>query len=238
MQSILIVDDDEEIRLLLQRFLEKHGYHVGTAASGQAMDQQLAERTYDLIVLDIMLPGEGGLSLCARLRATSDVSIIMVTGVGETTDRIVGLELGADDYLAKPFDARELLARARAVLRRAAQVRHPGVVKGSGRPVLHFGGWQLDVTRRELRTPDKTLIPLSGGEFELLVVFAEHPQRILTREQLIDLARGPLHDAFDRSIDVQVSRLRRKIEADAGSHEIIRTIRNGGYMFTVPVERI
>lgn len=236
MQSILIVDDDEEIRALLQQFLKKNGYDVVTAASGIEMDKCMKERTYDLVVVDVMLPGEDGFSLCARLRATSRVSIIMVTGVSETTDRIVGLELGADDYLSKPFDARELLARIRAVLRRAGNSRND--VKSNGRPVLRFAGWQLDVTRRELRAPDKTLIPLSGGEFELLVVFAEHPQRVLSREQLIDMARGPMHDAFDRSIDVQVSRLRRKIESDPSNPEIIRTIRNGGYMFTVTVERV
>jgi two-component system OmpR family response regulator len=200
------------------------------------MDARLAVRPYDLAVLDVMLPGEDGLSLCKRLRATSKIPIIMVTGMGETTDRIVGLELGADDYLAKPFDARELLARVRAVLRRSSHGRQDDPV--GSRPALRFGGWQLDVARRELRSPDMTLIPLSGGEFDLLLVFAEHPRRLLSREQLIDLARGPMHDAFDRSIDVQVSRLRRKIETDATGSEMIRTVRNGGYMFTATVERI
>jgi two-component system OmpR family response regulator len=234
MQSILIVDDDEDIRSLLQRFFVKHGFEADTAASGQAMDVCLRKRSYDLAILDVMLPGEDGFSLCKRLRATSKLAIIMVTGADEATDRIVGLELGADDYVTKPFDARELLARVRAVLRRSAL---PPADTSGGRPLLRFSGWQLDVTRRELRSSDMTLTPLSGGEFELLVVFAEHPQRILSREQLIDMARGPSHEAFDRSIDVQVSRLRRKIEEDAGSPEIIRTIRNGGYMFTAAVER-
>ena len=235
MQSILIVDDDQDIRALLQQFLEKHGYSVGLAASGVAMDARLVERAYDLVLLDVMLPGEDGLSLCKRLRATSKVSIIMVTGVGTTTDRIVGLEIGADDYLVKPLDARELLARVRAVLRRSTQDRR---TECAGRShSFRFGGWLLDVARRELRSPDKTLIPLSGGEFDLLLAFAEHPQHLLSREQLIDFARGPHHSAIDRSIDVQVSRLRRKIEFDGSSAEMIRTVRNGGYIFTVAVER-
>src|SRR6185437_15438939 len=234
MQSILIVDDDEDIRSLLRRLLEKHGYEVGTAASGNAMDACLAARSYDLAILDVMLPGEDGLSLCKRLRETSKISIIMVTGIGEATDRIVGLELGADDYLAKPFDARELLARIRAVLRRSSQIRRDDTV--GSRPSLCFAGWRLDVARRELRSPDMTLVPLSGGEFDLLLVFAEHPQRLLSREQLIDLARGPMHEALDRSIDVQVSRLRRKIETNAANSEMIRTVRNGGYIFTAAVE--
>lgn len=236
MQNILIVDDDDEIRSLLQRFLEQHGYAVATAASVKEAEERLASHNYDLVVLDVMLPGESGLGLCARLKATSKISIIMVTAVSETTDRIVGLELGADDYLSKPFDARELLARVRAVLRRAAQEQSES--RQAGRPIVRFDGWLLDLTRRELRSPDKTLIPLSGGEFELLVVFVEHPQRILSRDQLLDLARGPRHDAFDRSIDVQVSRLRRKIQIDNSGIEIIRTIRNLGYMFNSPVEHL
>ena len=235
MPSILIVDDDHEIRALLQRFFEKHDYEVGLAESANAMDARLAQRRYDLVILDVMLPGEDGLSLCRRLRATSNVSIIMVTGVTEATDKVVGLEMGADDYVTKPFDARELLARVRSVLRRRADA--PGPAVENDRPVLCFDQWALDLTRRELRAADTTLIPLSGGEFDLLVVLAEHPQRVLSRDQLIDLARGPAHEAFDRSIDVQISRLRRKIEVDASDPQIIRTIRNGGYMFTAEVAR-
>lgn len=234
MQRILIVDDDEEIRSLLQRFLHKHGFEADTAESGSAMDARLARASYDLVILDVMLPGEDGFSLCKRLRASNKLAIIMVTGVVDATDRIVGLELGADDYVTKPFDARELLARVRAVLRRSDV---QPAASGHVAPLLHFSGWRLDIVRRELRSSDMTLTPLSGGEFELLVAFAQHPQRVLTREQLIDLSRGPTHDAFDRSIDVKVSRLRRKIEEDPGDPEIIRTVRNVGYIFAATVER-
>lgn len=232
MQRILIVDDDDEIRALLRRFLMNHGFGAETAASGTEMDARLATTTFDLIILDVMLPDEDGFSLCRRLRANHKVPIIMLTGATETTDRIVGLELGADDYVTKPFDARELLARIRAVFRRSA---------GSGKAenanlALTFSGWRLDIIRRELRSSDHTLTPLSGGEFALLVTFAQHPQRVLTREQLIDLSRGRGYEAFDRSIDVQVSRLRRKIEEDPSDPELIRTVRNVGYIFAAKVE--
>ncbi len=234
MQRILIVDDDEEIRSLLQLFFQKHGFEADTAGSGAAMDARLARTTYDLVILDVMLPGEDGFSLCKRLRGGGKLPVIMVTGVTDPTDRIVGLELGADEYVMKPFDARELLARVRAVLRRSEA---PQASDAHATPVFRFSGWRLDILRRELRSSDMTLTPLSSGEFDLLVAFAQHPQRILTREQLIDLSRGPAHDAFDRSIDVQVSRLRRKIEEDPGDPEIIRTVRNVGYIFASAVER-
>ena len=233
-RRILVVDDDEEIGALLRRFLERNGFGVDVALSGAEMDQRLAQGGYDLMTLDLMLPGEDGLSLCRRVRAKSALPIIMVTATGATSERIVGLEVGADDYLVKPFDPRELLARARAILRRADT---PGAAPASARPTIRFAGWHLDVARRELRAADDTLVPLSGGEFDLLLAFVEHPQRVLTREQLIDLARGDRHEAFDRSIDVQVSRLRRKFGYDASAPELIRTIRHAGYMFAVPVER-
>jgi len=235
MQRLLIVDDDEEIRSLLQRFFQRSGFETDTAASGAEMDARLARGRYDLVILDVMLPDEDGFSLCKRLHAAGGTAIIMVTGVVESTDRIVGLELGADDYVTKPFDARELLARVRAVLRRA-EASSTAMAPGAS-PTYRFSGWRLDIVRRELRSSDHTLTPLSGAEFELLVVFAQHPRRVLTREQLIDMARGPRHEAFDRSIDVQVSRLRRKIEEDPGDPEIIRTVRNVGYMFNATVER-
>jgi two-component system OmpR family response regulator len=234
LRRILVVDDDEEIGALLRRFLERNGFEVDVASSGVAMDERLARGTYDLMTLDLMLPGEDGLSLCRRVRAKSSLPIIMVTATSATSERIVGLEVGADDYLAKPFDPRELLARVRAILRRA-DAALPGPVTGT-RVAVRFAGWQLDVARRELRAGDGTLVPLSGGEFDLLLAFVEHPQRVLTREQLIDLARGNRHEAFDRSIDVQVSRLRRKLGYDTTAPELIRTIRNAGYMFAVPVE--
>ncbi|GAA0912034.1 response regulator [Luteibacter anthropi] len=233
-RRILVVDDDEEIGDLLRRFLERNGFAVDVAMSGVAMDEYLGRGDYDLMTLDLMLPGEDGLSLCRRVRAKSALPIIMLTATGATSERIVGLEVGADDYLAKPFDPRELLARIRAILRRAEATQN--AASGTTRACIRFAGWSLDVARRELRATDDTLVPLSGGEFDLLLAFVEHPQRVLTREQLIDLARGSRHEAFDRSIDVQVSRLRRKFGADSHAPELIRTIRNVGYMFVVPVD--
>lgn len=229
---ILVVDDDPEIRDLLAQFLNQHGFHTRTAEDGLAMDLQLAQEPADLVVLDLMLPGEDGLSLCRRLRADSHLPIIMLTAVSEETDRIVGLEMGADDYLVKPFNPRELLARIKAVLRRSDGQR----ASGDG-TVLHFPGWQLDLGRRELKRDDGTLVPLSTGEFDLLVVLAENAQQVMSRDQLLDRTRGREGSPFDRSIDVQLSRLRRKIEADSRSPEIIKTIRSGGYMFSLPVSR-
>jgi two-component system OmpR family response regulator len=232
---LLLVDDDVEVLALLQKFLEQHGYSVAVATGGPSLWRAIERRLPDLVILDVMLPGESGLVLCQQLRVRHSVAVIMLTAMGELSDRVVGLELGADDYLTKPFDARELLARVRAVLRRVSEVvTEPN---GAARAVLEFANWQLDVTRRELRSPEKVMIPLSTGEFELLLVFAEHPRRVLTRQQLLDMARGEAHDAFDRSIDVQVSRLRRKLEADLHSEPMIRTIRNGGYLFSPSVVR-
>lgn len=232
---ILVVDDDEELLALIKKFLERYDYSVEVAGSGSQMDTAMASRSFDALILDVMLPGEDGLSLCKRVRAaSSSLPIIMLTAVTETTDRIVGLELGADDYLAKPFDARELLARIRALLRRST-LQH---IAADHHPYLRFGSWHLDLAKRELRSSDMTLVPLSSGEFELLLAFLEHPQRLLTREQLIDYARGSATDVFDRSIDVQISRIRRKIETDTRNPEVIRTVRNAGYIFTMPVERI
>jgi two-component system OmpR family response regulator len=232
---ILIVDDDREIRDLLARFLDKHGLRVTTAAEGREMQRVLDGNRIDLIVLDLMLPGEDGLTLCRNLRAKSRIPIIMLTAMGEETDRIVGLEMGADDYLAKPFNPRELLARIKAVLRRVAQAPAPVPVEGGA--VLEFAGWTLDRDRRELQRPDGILVPLTSGEYELLAVFATHPGRVLSRDQLLDLARGREAQPFDRSIDVQVSRLRRKIEAEPQAPRLIKTVRNGGYTFTPHVRR-
>nr|WP_189662457.1 MULTISPECIES: response regulator [Pseudomonas] len=233
---MLIVDDDVEVLDLLQKFLRQHGYEVDVASDGQGLWQVLERRVPDLVILDVMLPGDSGLVLCQRLQAEYKVAVIMLTAMGELSDRVVGLELGADDYLTKPFAARELLARVRAVLRRAGE--SPGSpVPASSRAVLEFSGWQLDVLRRELRSPEGVMIPLSNGEFELLLVFAEHPRRVLSRQQLLDLARGEAHEAYDRSIDVQVSRLRRKLESDGDSEPLIRTLRNVGYLFTASVTK-
>lgn len=229
------MDDDLEVLALLKKFFMQQGYTVEVATEGVSLWAAMERQAPDLIILDLMLPGENGLTLCQRLRQQYATPVIMLTAMGELSDRVVGLEMGADDYLSKPFDARELLARVRAVLRRAGESRPlAGQVP---RPLIKFADWQLDVTRRELRSPDQVMIPLSAGEFDLLLVFVEHPQRILTREQLLDLARGRSHEAFDRSIDVQVSRLRRKLEYDTKRPEMIRTVRNGGYLFTPSVTR-
>jgi len=234
---ILVVDDDREIRDLVTRYLNAHGLRVRGAANGREMRQALADWSIDLIVLDIMLPGEDGLSLCRRLRADSKIPIIMLTAMGEETDRIIGLEMGADDYVAKPFNPRELLARIKAVLRRA-EGGPAGGSDDAGRPgVLGFAGWRLDLDRRELVSPQGVLVPLSAGEYDLLAAFVTHPQRVLSRDQLLDLARGREAQPFDRAIDVQVSRLRRKIEADPGNPVLIKTVRSGGYMFAPAVEK-
>jgi len=232
---ILIVDDDREIRDLLGRFLTKHGYRATTAADGREMKKAIADWAIDLVVLDLMLPGEDGLQLCRNLRAESDLPVIMLTAMGEETDRIVGLEMGADDYLAKPFNPRELLARIKAVLRRTSSGggQHEGA--DANARIAVFDGWRLDLDRRELTAPDGVLVPLTGGEYELLAAFVGRPQRVLSRDQLLDLARGRDAQPFDRAIDVQVSRLRRKIEADPAEPTLIRTVRGGGYMFTPKV---
>jgi len=242
MPHILVVDDDREIRALLTRFLGGHGYRVSSAKDGAEMFRLMDAGRIDLIILDVMLPGEDGLCLCRRLRAGSATPIIMLTAVGEETDRIIGLEMGADDYLGKPFNPRELLARIKAVLRRAGGPGLPvsaggeAVPPGGGGRVLGFEGWRLDLARRELHSAEGVLIQLSAGEFDLLVAFAEHPQRVLTRDQLLDLARGRTAAPFDRSIDVQVSRLRRKIEADPAEPMLIKTVRGGGYLFAANVK--
>jgi two-component system OmpR family response regulator len=229
---ILIVDDDREIRRLVARFLTENGLRVTAAADGTEADAALAAGRFDLVVLDLMLPGEDGISIARRLRRDGDLPILMLTARGTETDRIVGLEIGADDYVTKPFSPRELLARIRAVLRRTGE-RVPEAPKA---PVFRFAGWAVDVQRRELRRPDGALVPTTDAEFDLLAAFVERPQRVLSREQLLDLARGRQAQLFDRSIDVAVMRLRRKIEPDPTRPEIIRTVRNGGYMFALDVE--
>ncbi|WP_426012402.1 response regulator [Caulobacter sp. DWR2-3-1b2] len=230
---ILIVDDDPGIRDVVAEFLGRHGYAIDTASDSRTMEQALARGPVDLIVLDIMLPGEDGLAICRRLSAADGPAIIMLSAMGEETDRIVGLELGADDYLPKPCNPRELLARVRAVLRRRQEPR--AVDDGMG-AACEFAGWRLDLVRRELRSPQSVVVNLSSGEFSLLRAFVERPQRVLTRDQLLDLARGRESDAYDRAIDVQISRLRRKLD-DGGGGELIRTIRSEGYMFTSKVTR-
>ncbi|NEQ99950.1 MAG: response regulator [Cyanothece sp. SIO2G6] len=298
MSHILIVDDDREIRDLLSQFLQKHGYQVTAVADGTEMRHQLAHQeqgAYDLVVLDLMLPGEDGLSLCRQLRSTSTIPIVMLTAVGEDVDRIIGLEMGADDYITKPFNPRELVARIKAVLRRNAYAQaavqgspalsdhldldspasaspdpnqpHPDQpqtltplqaisnaatqVVSSPTQYFLFEGWLLDLGKRELRAcqasssslasslaqtsdlvPSGTLVSLTAGEFDLLLAFVEHPQRVLSRDQLLEYTKGYAAVSFDRSIDVQLSRLRRKIEANPKEPQLIKTVRGGGYLFT------
>ncbi len=233
---ILVVDDDREIRDLVTRYLIKHGLRARGAADGRQMHQALDDWSIDLIVLDLMLPGEDGLSLCRKLRADSKIPVIMLTAMGEETDRIVGLEMGADDYIAKPFNPRELLARIKAVLRRVEDGQVAAQPDADRANVLVFAGWRLDLQRRDLTAPDNVLVALSAGEYDLLLAFVTRPQRVLSRDQLLDLARGREAQPFDRAIDVQVSRLRRKIEIDPGNPILIKTVRGGGYLFTPQVE--
>ena len=238
-QTILIVDDDPELRRLMGEFLERHGYEVELASDATAMDDILAQRKVDLVVLDLMMPGEDGLSVCRRLASSGKPPVVMLSAAGEETDRIVGLEVGADDYISKPCSPRELLARIRAVLRRAADREDaPANADRGERELYEFGGWRLDMLRRELRSPDSVLVNLSSGEFALLRAFLEHPQRVLTRDQLLDYARGRDAFAYDRAVDVQVSRLRRKLEAATGGGDLIKTVRNEGYVFAAAVRRI
>ncbi len=232
---ILIVDDDREIRDLTARFLRGRGFRAAAAANGREMDAALSEGRFDLVVLDVMMPGEDGLSICRRLRAQGAMPIILLTALGEETDRIVGLEMGADDYLPKPFNPRELEARIKAVLRRAGAAVETADGGRAGR-TLRFNGWSLSLTARELRDPGGALVSLTGGEFELLAVLAERPQRVLSRDRLLNLTRGRDAGPFDRSIDVQLSRLRRKIETDPKNPALIKTVRNGGYVFAAEVE--
>jgi len=234
-EQILVVDDDPGIRVLISDFLGHHGYQVETAADAVEMDRALGRRAADLVVLDLMLPGENGLSICRRLGGRGGPAVIMLSAMGEETDRIVGLEVGADDYVAKPCNPRELLARVRAVLRRR---REGPALAGSLGAACEFAGWRLDLVRRDLTSPTGVAVNLSSGEFSLLRAFVEHPGRVLTRDQLLDFARGPQSDAFDRAIDVQISRLRRKLEDGGEAHELIQTIRNEGYLFTPKVSRV
>lgn len=236
---ILVVDDDHEIRDLLARFLTKHGLKVSAARDGVEMSRLLDAHAVDLVVLDLMMPGEDGLSLTRRLRAQGNaIPIIMLTAMGEDTDRIVGLEVGADDYLPKPFNPRELLARIKAVLRRApAESDSTIATTVGGGHRLTFHDWVLDMATRDLTDPAGVVLTLSAGEFDLLRAFVEHPRRVLSRDQLLDLARGRQAIPFDRSIDIQVSRLRRKLNDDPKEPQLIKTVRGGGYLFTPEVVR-
>ena len=223
---LLVVDDDPELRALIADFLRTSGFVVDEAADGAGLDRAMAAARHDLIILDQMMPGEDGLSIMRRLRRTGSPPIIMLSAMGEDTDRIVGLEVGADDYVSKPCNPRELLARVRAVLRRGT-----GEASGSGQ-TRRFGGWTLDIVQRRLTRAGIPPVPLTDAEFRTLTALLDRPQRVLTRDQLIEHARGLGSDVFDRAIDVTISRLRKKLAPD----DPIRTVRNEGYMFTVRAE--
>lgn len=230
---ILIVDDNNEICELVERFLVQHGFRTSSVSDGDAMLRILADHQFDLIVLDLMLPGEDGLILCRDLRAKSTIPIIMLTAMGEETDRIIGLEMGADDYLAKPFNPRELLARIKSVLRRTESL--PEIRKPPEETMITFDLWSFDISKRQLITEDGVVVPLSTGEFRLLLTLIRRPGHVLSRDQLMDLTQGRDSTPFDRSIDTQVSRLRKKIELDPKQPEIIKTVWGGGYVFTPTV---
>ena len=232
---LLVVDDEGELCASLHTYLGKHGYRVSTAPNAAAARQAVTTHAIDLVVLDIMLPGEDGLSLCRFLRETTGVPIILLTAMTEDTDRVIGLEVGADDYVTKPFNPRELLARVKAVLRRTqVPPLQPQPLASS---TVRFAGWTLDVQQRTLIGAGGHAVPLSTAEFVLLSALLAHPQMVLSRDQLLDLTRGRAADVFDRSIDNQVSRLRKKIEADPKRPTLIKTHWGGGYSFTAEVRR-
>jgi two-component system OmpR family response regulator len=232
---LLLIEDDAEIGRMVCRFMQEHGFRISLATNGKAVDRIMADNKIDLVLLDLMLPGEDGLSICRRLRTVSTVPIIIITALGAEADRVVGLEVGlevgADDYVPKPFSTRELLARVRAVLRRSR------LFSIADRQTAEFGfaGWRLSLGTRQLRSPDGSQVTLTSSEFNVLSVFCQHPGRVLTREQLLDLAHGRSAVPFDRSVDILISRLRRKIEPDPKDPTLILTVRNGGYMFTPEV---
>jgi two-component system OmpR family response regulator len=230
---ILVVDDAPDIRKLVSLTLGDNGFEVETANDGEEMSKALKGRAFDLVVLDLVLPGEDGLSLCRKLRAESRIPIVMLTGRGDDTDRIVGLEMGADDYLVKPFNPRELLARVRAVLRRTNE--QASVEQDGGDGVLGFEGWMLDQVRRKLQSPEGEDVELTAAEFDLLAVFAKRAKRLLSRDQLLDLTKGRNASPFDRTVDVQLSRLRRKLEKDPRNPSLIKTVRGVGYIFACEV---
>jgi two-component system OmpR family response regulator len=233
---IAVTEDDPEIRTLVSGLLKREGFEVEACANGTELDRLFDRRRIDLVVLDVMMPGEDGFSICRRLRARGDVAILMVTAKGDDIDRIVGLEVGADDYLPKPFNPRELVARVRAILRRTREAHR--VSETPARETYRFAGWTLDAASRVLTSPSAEPVLLTGGEFDLLLVLLKHPQRVLNRDQLLDWTRGRSAQPFDRTIDVQLSRLRRKLEDDPAEPSIIRTVRGGGYLFSPPVERL
>ncbi|WP_203321999.1 response regulator [Pseudoxanthomonas beigongshangi] len=233
---VLVVDDDREIRQMVGDYLRRNGLRVSLAADGREMRATLDTSDIDLIVLDVMMPGEDGLSLCRNLRAGKHrtVPVVLLTARDDETDRIIGLEMGADDYVTKPFSSRELLARINAVIRRARMLP-PNLQVSEASRLIGFGQWRLDTTARHLLDVDDTAYPLSGAEFRLLRVFIDHPQRVLSRDQLLNLTQGRDAELFDRSIDLLVSRLRQRLGDGAREQTYIKTVRNEGYVFSLPV---
>lgn len=234
-EHLLVVDDDREIRSLLTEYLEQAGYRVSAVADGKGMRRALEGHRIDLVVLDLMLPGEDGLTLCRDLRVSSNLPVLMLTARGTEVDRIVGLEMGADDYLAKPFNPRELLARIRSILRRAQAL--PPNLEPEDVGAFRFDGWTLDVAARHVVAVDGLVVPLSGAEYRLLRVFLEHPQRVLSRDQLLELANGREPILFDRSVDVLVGRLRKRLRDDGREPQLVKTVRGEGYVFVAQVVR-
>jgi two-component system OmpR family response regulator len=239
--TVLIVDDDESLQGLIADFLERHGLKVFQASDGSSVDAIVDGHTVDVVVLDVMLPGEDGLSICKRLAGRQEArpAILILSAAGDDTDRIVGLELGADDYMSKPANPRELLARIRALRRRLSTSAHfTDQAPAPGDEGYEFSGWTLSVWTHELKAPDGAPVPLTTSEFALLRAFLDHPRRVLTRDQLLHLVRGREAFAFDRAVDVQVSRLRRKLTAaHRAEGDLVRTVRNEGYMFIAVVKR-
>lgn len=232
---ILVVDDDPVIRQSLNRFLASNGMTLSVAADARAARAMIDAGRFDVLVLDVMMPGEDGLSLCRSLRAQTTLPIILLTAMTSETDRIIGLELGADDYVCKPFNPRELLARIRAILRRVERTPHAAVAEKPA--AFTFEGWHVDPVRRTLRSPTDALVELTGGEFDLLLAFVANPNKLLSRDLLLDMTKGRAPPAYDRSIDVQISRLRRKIEPDPQQPIFIKTVRSNGYIFAAKVVR-
>jgi two-component system OmpR family response regulator len=231
---ILIVDDDPEIRQLLADYLARNGFEALPARSGREMWQTLERHAIDLVVLDLMLPDTDGLVLCRDLRAKSNLPVLMLTARGEETDRILGIEMGADDYLVKPFSPRELLARIKGILRRTRSL--PPNLKPDTQRCLAFAGWKLDTATRALTGPDGVVTPLSGAEYRLLRILLDHPNRVLNRDQLVELIHGREAEPYDRAIDVQISRLRQRLQDDGRESRLIKTVRGEGYVLAAAVE--
>jgi len=232
---LLVVDDDAELRTLLQDYLGQAGFRVTTVADGRQMQRALEAAPFDMVILDIMLPGEDGLSLCRKLRAENRMPILMLTARGDEVDRIVGLEMGADDYLPKPFNPRELLARVKSILRRAGSL--PENLADEDVRRFRFEGWTLDTRTRQLLSPAGVVVDLSGAEYKLLRMLLEHPNRVLSRDQMLEFTQGREANVFDRAVDVQIGRLRRKLGDAPREPRLIKTVRNEGYVLSVPVER-